>query len=127
MNTHQQLFRRLAGSAFRSRFHLGVKERQYCLDKGAEVIMQHAADFVRLRLSDAEPVNDGKQTPMRGHPVFIAQHATATCCRGCLEKWHNIASRQPLDSASQQYICGVIFYWLQQEIHRPTSSEKVKN
>ncbi len=29
----------------------------------------------------AEPRNDGKQTPFRGHPVFTAQHATATCCR----------------------------------------------
>ena len=61
----------------------GVKERQYCLDKGPEVIDRHAADFIRQRLAPAAPINDGKQTPMRGHPVFIAQHATATCCRGC--------------------------------------------
>ncbi len=59
------------------------KERQYCLDKGPEVIDRHAADFIRQRLAPAAPINDGKQTPMRGHPVFIAQHATATCCRGC--------------------------------------------
>ncbi len=31
-----------------------------------------------------------RQTPFRGHPVFIAQHATATCCRECLAKWHRI-------------------------------------
>lgn len=63
----------------------GGKERQYCLDKGPEIIDRHAADFIRQRLAPAAPINDGKQTPMRGHPVFIAQHATATCCRGCLE------------------------------------------
>ncbi len=85
MVDQDRLFARLARSTFRSRFRLGGKERQYCLDKGPEVIDRHAADFIRQRLAPAAPINDGKQTPMRGHPVFIAQHATATCCRGCLE------------------------------------------
>jgi hypothetical protein len=75
-----------------------VKERQYCLDKGAEVIDRHAADFVAGRLAPALPNNDGKQTPMRGHPVFIAQHATATCCRGCLE--NGIKSRKDRHSVT---------------------------
>ena len=90
MSTLDPLFARLARSPFRSRFRLGTKERQYCWDKGAETIDQHAADFIARRLAPAHPTNDGKQTPMHGHPVFIAQHATATCCRGCLAKWHNI-------------------------------------
>ncbi|MCT9872401.1 DUF4186 domain-containing protein, partial [Paenarthrobacter aurescens] len=82
MRDEQALFARLAQSPFRRRFHLGAKERQYCIEKGPAVIDQHAADFIQQRLAAAEPKNDGKQTPMRGHPVFIAQHATATCCRG---------------------------------------------
>lgn len=98
MNTLDPLFARLARSTFRSRFRLGTKERQYCWDKGADIIDQHAADFIARRLAPAQPVNDGKQTPMRGHPVFIAQHATATCCRGCLEKWHQIPQGQALDA-----------------------------
>lgn len=86
MSDLDPLFSRLARSTFRSRFRLGDKERQYCWDKGPDTIDQHAADFVEKRLAPAQPANDGKQTPMRGHPVFIAQHATATCCRGCLAK-----------------------------------------
>ncbi|HAT1572845.1 TPA: DUF4186 domain-containing protein [Kluyvera cryocrescens] len=112
MDTLENLFSRLQRSPFRSRFRLGMKERQYCLDKGAEVIDRHAADFVAGRLAPALPKNDGKQTPMRGHPVFIAQHATATCCRGCLEKWHHIPQGQALSETQQQYIVGVIHYWL---------------
>ncbi len=81
MVDQDRLFARLALDV-RSRFRLG-KERQYCLDKGPEIIDRHAADFIRQRLAPAAPINDGKQTPMRGHPVFIAQHATVTCCRGC--------------------------------------------
>lgn len=112
MNALEPLFARLARSTFRSRFRLGIKERQYCWDKGAEVIDKHAADFIAQRLAPAHPANDGKQTPMRGHPVFIAQHATATCCRGCLAKWHQIPQGEPLSEAQQQYIVSVIHYWL---------------
>ncbi|MEA1065021.1 DUF4186 domain-containing protein [Erwinia sp. HR93] len=106
------LFTRLAKSRFRSRFCLGQKERQYCIDKGPEVISQHAIDFIARRLAPALPANDGKQTPMRGHPVFIAQHATATCCRGCLAKWHGIEQARALTPNEQEYIHAVIWRWL---------------
>lgn len=119
MNTFDALFARLSRSTFRSRFRLGTKERQYCWDKGAEVIGRHAADFVAKRLAPATPANDGKQTPMRGHPVFIAQHATATCCRGCLAKWHNIAQGQPLNDEQQRYVVAVIHHWLVIQMNKP--------
>lgn len=72
---------RLAKSKFRSRFKLRAKELEYIKDKGFDTIHFHACDFIRDRIAPAEPVNDGKQTPMRGHPVFIAQHATARLYR----------------------------------------------
>ena len=85
---HNDLFIRLSRSSFRSRFHLADKDRKYAIDKGMDTIRSHAGDFISGRLAPAYPVNDGKQTPMRGHPVFIARHATACCCRSCLRKWH---------------------------------------
>ncbi|MFX2607470.1 DUF4186 domain-containing protein [Enterobacter mori] len=112
MSNLDPLFARLSRSTFRSRFRLGPKERQYCLEKGAETIDRHAADFVAQRLAPAHPANDGKQTPMRGHPVFIAQHATATCCRGCLAKWHSIPPDVELTAQQQHYIVTVIHHWL---------------
>ena len=118
MDTFDSLFARLQRSTFRSRFRLGVKERQYCIDKGPEVIDSHAADFIAGRLAPAQPKNDGKQTPMRGHPVFIAQHATATCCRGCLEKWHHIPQGQALTAVQQRYIVSVIHHWLVIQMNR---------
>lgn len=119
MQSLDPLFARLSRSKFRSRFRLGVKERQYCLEKGAPVIEQHAADFVAKRLAPALPANDGKQTPMRGHPVFIAQHATATCCRGCLAKWHNIPQGEALSEEQQRYIVTVIYHWLVIQMNQP--------
>lgn len=119
MDNLEPLFARLQRSTFRSRFRLGVKERQYCLDKGPEVIDSHAADFIAARLAPAQPKNDGKQTPMRGHPVFIAQHATATCCRGCLAKWHHIPQGEALSAEQQRYIVGVIHHWLVIQMNAP--------
>ncbi len=119
MENIEHLFQRLSRSRFRSRFHLGEKEREYCLKKGPEVICRHAADFVASRLGPADIPGDGKQTPMRGHPVFIAQHATATCCRGCLAKWHGIPVGTPLSPAQQQYIVSVIYHWVYLQMNTP--------
>ena len=107
-----EVFAALERSAFRRRFQLGGKELAYLRSKGLPVVLEHAADFIEKRLAPAAPANDGKQTPMRHHPVFIAQHATATCCRGCLQKWHNIPKGRPLDAAEKQYIVDVIGAWL---------------
>jgi hypothetical protein len=106
------LFLALAKSTFRSRFRLRGADLAYLQKKGLSIILAHAADFIRARLASAQPLNDGKQTPMRGHPVFVAQHATATCCRSCLEKWHKIPKGRQLTPAEQQYIREVIEHWL---------------
>ena len=106
---------RLAKSSFRRRFHLKGKERDYLQCKGMKVILKHAADFIKQRLAPAYPAKDGKQTPWGNHPVFVAQHATGTCCRNCLQKWHGLAKGRALDADEQQYIVDVIERWLIQE------------
>ena len=106
------VFAALERSAFRRRFRLGPREQAYLRDKGLSVVLAHAADFVAQRLAPAQPRNDGKQTPMRGHPVFIAQHATATCCRGCLAKWHGIPAGRELDAQQQAHAVAAIERWL---------------
>ena len=92
----ESLFERLSESKFRSGFRLGKKEIQYAEEKGRDTIRLHAQEFVRKRLAPAEIANDGRQTPMRGHPVFLAQHATGTCCSVCLYKWHLIEKGREL-------------------------------
>ena len=111
------LWKRLSQSKFRSSFSLKANDRSYVSEKGMEKVREHACDFIRKRLAPAEIPNDGKQTPMRGHPVFVAQHATATCCRGCLEKWHHIPKGRELTEAEQEYIVNVIMEWIGREIH----------
>ena len=107
----EELFAALGRSKFRSRFKLSGKEAEYFNQKGIATILEHARDFITKRLAEANPVNDGKQTPMRKHPVFIAQHATGTCCRKCLEKWHHISRGKPLTEEQIDYIIEVLKHW----------------
>ena len=110
-----ELFITLANSAFRQRFRLGPVERRYLCEKGIGVITDHVITFIRERLAPAHPKNDGRQTPMRGHPVFIAQHATATCCRSCLAKWHGIAKGVFLSDEQIDYIIRVLIAWIERQ------------
>ncbi len=105
----------LARSPFRQRFHLGPREQAYVDLKGLDTLVGHAHRFIRERLAAARPRNDGRQTPLRGHPVFVAQHATATCCRGCLAKWHGIPAGRPLTEEQITHVCSVIATWLRRE------------
>ena len=109
------LFERLEHSEFRRKFRLNAKDSAYLNQKGLPAILEHAQKFIAGRLAPAEPVKDGKQTPFKGHPVFVAQHATATCCRSCLTKWHQIPKGVDLSLAQQEYIVSVIERWLIQD------------
>lgn len=115
MRDLDNLFAALGRSEFRSRFRLGPKERAYLHEKTLPVILEHGRQFVADRLAPAQPEKDGRQTPLRGHPVFVAQHATATCCRGCLAKWHYIDPGKPLSDEQIEYVLDVIERWLQEQ------------
>lgn len=103
---------RFAASAFRSRFRLNDDDRRYLAAKGWNVIRSQVRRIIRERLAPACPENDGRQTPMRGHVVFKAQHGTATCCRRCLEKWHGIPAGHALTESEMDYVTEIILGWL---------------
>lgn len=112
---HTALFEHLAQSDFRRSFHLRYQDMAYIRLKGLDTIRKHAADFVAKRLAPAYIPNDGRQTPMRGHPVFVAQHATACCCRGCFMKWHHIPAGRALTQEEQAYAVSVLMSWIEKE------------
>lgn len=111
----KNIFDKLSKSKFRSSFHLKDKDILYIEDKGIDKIREHAYDFVTKRLADTSNVADGKQTPMKGHPVFIAQHATGTCCRRCLEKWHHISKNKNMTDDDIKYVVDIIISWIEKE------------
>lgn len=121
MQTIDEALQKLNRSAFRAKFHLSKKEKQYITEKGLETIRSHAEDFVKKRLAPAGINNDGKQTPMRGHPVFVAQHACACCCRGCLNKWYKVPKNTQLTAVQQEKIVNLLMAWIEKEYYREES------
>ena len=115
MQTIEQALDKLGKSKFRSSFHLSKADRDYIDKKGIDVIRSHAVDFVRDRLAPAVIPNDGRQTSMHGHPVFKAQHATACCCRGCLNKWYRVQPGKYLTDEQQRKIVDLIMSWIERE------------
>jgi hypothetical protein len=126
MRDVQEVLSRLSQSPFRSRIHLREKELDYLRGKGMSEVLKHAAEFIKKRLAPAAPANDGKQTPWHNHPVFVAQHATATCCRVCLQKWHQIPTGRALTEEEQQYIIEVIGRWLSLQEKVATEEKNAK-
>ncbi|HCU55815.1 MAG TPA: DUF4186 domain-containing protein [Clostridiales bacterium] len=114
--TIEEAFQKLARSPFRSRFHLSESDKAYVLEHGLDAIRAHADEFVNSRLAPAFIPNDGKQTPMRGHPVFVAQHACACCCRGCLNKWYHVPLGTALSGDQQQKITDLLMAWIEKEL-----------
>jgi hypothetical protein len=127
MRDPDDLLAALARSPFRSRFRLGPEDRRYLKRRGLALILRHATDFIAQRLAPARPKNDGRQTPWRGHPVFIAQHATATCCRSCLAKWHGLPAGRELTTQEQQYVLSVLENWFRRQSHAVEDSNPEAN
>ena len=115
VQTIDEALEKLGRSRFRSSFRLTEKDRRYLREKGPDVIRRHAGDFVLQKLAPPDPVNDGKQTPMHGHPVFKAMHATACCCRGCLCKWYKVPQHRALSANEQERIVNLLMAWLEKE------------
>lgn len=113
---YEEIFDRLQKSDFRCKFKLGTAEKAYISQKGIAAIEQHCHDFIAKRIAPAVIPNDGRQTPMRGHPVFIAQHATACCCRGCINKWHHLPQHTTLSEEEQNFLCGLILAWINRQL-----------
>jgi hypothetical protein len=106
----------LAGQRFRAKFHLRGRDAALVELRGRETIRKHADELIGKRLAPVLPHKDGKQTPYRGHPVFVAQHATATCCRSCLERWHEIPRGRELTTDERAYVVDVIWRWIEREL-----------
>lgn len=112
----QEILEKLSKSKFRSRFKLNEKYKDYVQKQGLEKIKSHAKDFIAKRIAPANIPNDGKQTPMKNHPVFIAQHATACCCRKCINKWHGFEIGVGLNESQQEYLVNLIMEWIKMQI-----------
>lgn len=115
MKNKKIILNKLQKSKFRSSFKLTAKDLEYINSKTLNKIEYHCLDFLNKRIKTLSK-KDGKQTPYKGHPVFIAQHATATCCRKCIEKWHKIPKNKELNETEIVYLKNIIMRWIEKEV-----------
>ena len=108
---------KLRKSKFRSSFKLSEKDKEYVRKKSLKTIEQHTKDFLNQRIK-IKPKNDTKQTPFKGHPTFIAQHATATCCRKCIQNWYKIPKEKVLSDSEINYFKDIIMSWIKEEMNQ---------
>jgi hypothetical protein len=98
------------------KFVLGEPEQEYVTSRGMDILRLHATDFVNKRLAPAEPKNDGRQTPTKGHPVFIAQHATGCNDRDSLEQFFGIKKGKELSEAQVGKVVDAILRWIAEHL-----------
>jgi hypothetical protein len=110
---------KLARSKQIESLEMGEPEIEYVQSRGLDILRLHATDFVRKRLAPAAPKNDGRQTPLKGHPVFIAQHATGTSDREKLHKFHGIKAGIKLTEKEINYVVSVILRWIKEQTELP--------
>jgi len=110
------LKKKLAEAGRLEQFTLGDPEKEYVESRGMEILKLHATDFVNKRLAPAQPKNDGRQTPTKGHPVFIAQHATGCNDRSSLEEFYGIGKGRELTQDEVEMIVDVILRWITEKM-----------
>jgi hypothetical protein len=99
-------------------FHRPVDEgaMRHAQRKGRIALKEAARDRLGKYLAVAEPSRDGRQTPLEGSAIYYAQHATATCCRTCLEYWHDIPKGRPLTAGEFDYCATLIDLFLDEKL-----------
>ena len=99
-------------------FHREVDEKalNHAKRKGRRALKEAARDRLRKHLAPAEPPRDGYQTPLEGNVIYYAQHATATCCRTCLEYWHDIPKGQKLTEREFAYCAELVDLFLDEKL-----------
>jgi Domain of unknown function (DUF4186) len=99
-------------------FHRPVDEdaKRHAQRKGRIELKDSARDRLRKHLAVAEPPRDGRQTPLQGNAIYYAQHATATCCRTCLEYWHDIPKGRPLTNEEFNYCATLVDLFLDEKL-----------
>jgi hypothetical protein len=80
--------------------------------KGVRGMRAAAEHRIRSSVAAAEPFRDGQQSPVNGTARFYAKHATATCCRRCIEEWHAIPPHRALTEDEIQYLTQLVTLYI---------------
>jgi len=90
-------------------------EKAQKMDKNAQA--EHARKILKQRIGKENNYMEGRQTPMVGNEIVsYAQHATGTCCRRCLEYWHNIPTGVGLSEDQLDYCVELVLRYIEERV-----------
>ena len=112
---------------------IDAKAIAHARKNGLTAILDHIPKRLMQSIGKATPFRDGTQTPFTGKAEFYAQHATATCCRKCVEDWHNIPRGRALTEEDLTYLSSLAVLYLKERLAdipanptKPPSKKKTK-
>jgi hypothetical protein len=96
--------------------------------KGLAGLRKAVPHRIRISIAAAQPIFDGRQTPRHGNVIFYAQHATASCCRKCVEEWHGIPQGRPLTDNEVAYLSALALRYIEERVPQLTEAgEKIRS
>lgn len=91
------------------------------LRRGRIMLREKVRSHLSAKVGSAEPSFNGRQTSWGGpEPTTYAQHATASCCRKCIEEWHGISRTRALTSQELDYLTELAMLYLERRIDQLT-------
>ena len=80
-------------------------------------LRDHAKSILKSKIGNPQNAWDSRQTPMNGGEIVnYAQHATATCCRKCLEYWHNINTTEKLTEDQLDFCVDLVMLYIEERV-----------
>jgi hypothetical protein len=98
---------------------LGQKAINHAKRKGRSGLRQRVRKHLETCIAPSAPWHDGFQTPMTDIPAnafAYGQHATATCCRKCLEYWHGIPQGVRVTAPDLDYLTELVCLYIEDRI-----------
>ncbi len=89
----------------------------YTLRAGRVELRKRATKVLKRSVGNAQNFREGIQTPKKGNNVIhYAQHATASCCRKCIEYWHGIPIGRELTGNELGYLTELIMQYVERRM-----------
>jgi hypothetical protein len=95
---------------------IDAKAIEHARKKGLVAILDHVPKRLMQAIGKATPFRDGTQTPFAGRAEYYAQHATATCCRKCVEEWHGVPQGRALTEEELAYLSDLAILYLRERL-----------
>jgi hypothetical protein len=124
----QYTFKALKYECIRHHFwHKPLTQRaiNHAKRKGKRQLREHVRDHLSKAVGPAAPFRDGYQTTMDDQAtsaVPYGQHATATCCRKCIEYWHGIPQGADLTLTQLKYCVELVCLYIEDRIPELTEA-----